>query len=63
MARTDQRLNAAPIGTKAPAIMGGHWIKTAGGWKWFCGSTFPRPGGDWTGGLVYPELGDNRHGS
>lgn len=35
-----------PIGTKAHAIMGGYWEKTAQGWKWFCGSTFPSPGAD-----------------
>ena len=35
-----------PIGTKAYASSGGHWIKTERGWKWFCGSTFPTPGAD-----------------
>lgn len=35
-----------PIGTKARAVMGGYWIKTERGWKWFCGATFPTPGGD-----------------
>lgn len=35
-----------PIGTKALAIMGGHWLKTGRGWKWHNGATFPRPGGD-----------------
>lgn len=42
--------NEYPKGTKAYSIMGGYWIKTteAGkyGWKWFCGATFPTPGGD-----------------
>lgn len=49
------RLRNAPIGTKAPAIMGGHWIKVELGWKWFCGDTFPTVGGDWDGNLIYPE--------
>lgn len=48
----------APIGTQAPAIGGGHWYRTAQGWKWNgpdgCGDTFPRPGGDWDGRLIYP---------
>lgn len=35
-----------PIGTKAFAVMGGHWIKTELGWKWCTGDTFPTPGGD-----------------
>lgn len=35
-----------PIGTKAQAIMGGHWIKNKRGWKWHCGATFPTPGAD-----------------
>lgn len=48
-------LENAPIGTKAPAIMGGHWIKVERGWKWCSGSTFPRPGGDWTGELIAPN--------
>ena len=44
----------APIGTKAPAIGGGHWLRTERGWKWCTGATFPRPGGDWTGYLIAP---------
>ena len=48
-------LESAPIGTKAPAFMGGHWIKTERGWKWSSGATFPRPGGDWTGELIAPN--------
>jgi hypothetical protein len=35
-----------PIRTKAYAIMGGYWIKTYFGWKWFNGDTFPTPGAD-----------------
>lgn len=35
-----------PIGTKAKAVMGGHWIKVKLGWKWCTGATFPTPGGD-----------------
>lgn len=48
----------APLGTKAPAIMGGAWCKTDRGWKWNGpdgeGGTFPTPGGDWTGAFVLP---------
>lgn len=53
----ERLLEDAPIGTRAPAIMGGSWIKTEHGWKWCTGATFPRPGGDWTGELVPPEGG------
>lgn len=49
------RLRNAPLGTKAPALMGGYWIKVANGWKWFCGDTFPTVGGDWDGSLIYPD--------
>lgn len=50
------RLRAAEIGTRAPAIMGGHWTKTATGWKWGRnGGTFPSPGGDWNGKLIPPS--------
>ncbi len=54
------RLSEAPLGTKAPAIMGGAWLKTERGWQWnghtkSPGGTFPRPGGDWDGRLLYPE--------
>jgi hypothetical protein len=53
------RLTDAPIGTKAPAIMGGRWYRTEHGWKWNgpdgSGSTFPNPGGDWDGDLIYPD--------
>lgn len=48
-------VETAPIGTKAPACIGGYWIKTERGWKWCTGSTFPRPGGDWTGELIPPQ--------
>jgi len=44
-----------PIGTKAKALMGGHWVKTEMGWKWFNGATFPNPGGDWTGEVSIPQ--------
>jgi hypothetical protein len=47
-------LENAPLGTKAPAIIGGHWVKVTTGWKWHMGDTFPRPGGDWTGELIAP---------
>jgi hypothetical protein len=48
-----KRLAEAPLGTRAPAITGGYWEKTERGWRWCTGSTFPRPGGDWTGELIY----------
>ena len=48
-------LETAPMGTKAPAIMGGHWVRVPLGWKWCNGATFPRPGGDWNGKLILPE--------
>ena len=37
-----------PIGTKAHALMGGHWLKVrTHGWQWRPnGSMFPTPGGD-----------------
>lgn len=52
-------LKASPLGTKAPAIMGGWWFKMQNGWKWNGpngnGGTFPNPGGDWNGKLIYPD--------
>ena len=54
----NERLERAPIGTKAPSIMGGYWEKTQHGWKWCNGSTFPTPGGDWNGKLIHPEQGE-----
>lgn len=47
---------SAPIGTKAPSIIGGHWTKTERGWKALGGDTFPTPGGDWDRSLVIPEF-------
>lgn len=57
-------LSRAPLGTLAPAIMGGAWCRVIHGWQWnghaentnMRGSTFPRPGGDWTGELIYPNI-------
>ena len=47
---------AAPLGTRAPACMGGAWCRVEHGWKWNGphgnGSTFARPGGDWDGRLL-----------
>lgn len=54
------RLRAAPIGTLAPSFNGGAWQKKGEGqWQWnghmhYPGSTYPRPGGDWTGQLTTP---------
>lgn len=44
--RVDRPWGEYPTGTHALAIGGGHWIKTEGGWKWWCGDTFPAPGAD-----------------
>jgi hypothetical protein len=41
-----------PIGTKAHAFDGGHWIRVERGWKWFNGSTFPTPGADAIGDCI-----------
>jgi len=49
---SDRPLSQWPIGTKAYAFSGGYWIRVEGGWKWWCGSTFPRPGGDARGNCV-----------
>ena len=50
----------APVGTLAPAIMGGRWYRTELGWKWNgpdgSGGTFPRPGGNWGGELIAPNV-------
>jgi hypothetical protein len=55
----------APVGTRAPAIMGGAWCKTEHGWKWNgpdgTGGTFPSPGGDWDGRLMSPYEWENRY--
>ncbi len=56
-----ERLRSAPLGTKAPAIGGGYWIKVARGWKWCTGDTFPTVGGDWTGQLIAPEPTEARN--
>lgn len=44
-----------PVGTKAPAIGGGHWTKVERGWKWCTGAVFPVPGGDWNQELILPD--------
>ena len=51
----DERLRSAPLGSKAPAYNGGHWVKVERGWKWHCGDTFTTPGGDWTGAILPPS--------
>lgn len=52
-------LDEAPLGTRAPCVMGGAWCKVQLGWKWNgpggSGGTFPRPGGSWVGRLMSPE--------
>lgn len=60
-ARVDRPWHEYPVGTKAPAIMGGHWYRTATGWKWNgpfgSGGDFPTPGGDNDGTVVLPQYG------
>jgi hypothetical protein len=52
----DRDWNEYPIGTKAKAIMGGHWIKKERGWSWNAnGPSFPTPGGDNSGEVCLPE--------
>lgn len=51
----DRDWSEYPVGTKAAALMGGYWIKTERGWKWFSGSTFPQPGGDASGLVCVPQ--------
>lgn len=52
--RTREMLRGAPLGTRAPAVGGGHWVRVAAGWQWTTGDTFPLPGGDWDGTLLPP---------
>ena len=47
--RKDRPWSEYPIGTKAHSVGGGHWMRVEEGWKWFCGATFPTPGGDAVG--------------
>lgn len=54
MSELSDKLTNAPLGTKAPAMIGGYWVKVTNGWQWPMGSIYPRPGGDWTGELIYP---------
>lgn len=44
--KIDRPWAAYPVGTKAHASTGGHWIKTERGWKWCTGATFGTPGAD-----------------
>lgn len=48
-------LENALLGTKAPSVMGGYWIRVERGWRWCTDDIFPRPGGDWTGELIPPD--------
>lgn len=58
---SEDLLKAAPLGTVAPSLIGGGWCRVERGWKWnghmprAQGSTFLRPGGDWSGALIYPS--------
>ena len=42
--KVDRPWSEYPLGTKAFAIEGGHWLRVERGWEWHCGSTFPTPG-------------------
>lgn len=57
--RKDRPWSEYPVGTKAPAIMGGRWYRTERGWKWNgpdgSGGTFPTPGGDSDGTVILPQ--------
>jgi len=48
----DRPWSEYPIGTKAHACSGGHWLRVETGWKWHSGDTFPTPGGDAVGRCV-----------
>lgn len=48
----DRPWDEYPIGTKAHAYNGGHWVRVVGGWKWCTGSTFPTPGADAIGNCI-----------
>lgn len=51
--RVDRPWDLYPVGTKAHAVTGGHWIRIEdGGWKWCTGDTFPTPGGDACGACI-----------
>lgn len=52
--KKDREWSEYPEGTKAIAVMGGHWVKVKRGWKWHLGDTFPSPGGDATGEVCLP---------
>ncbi|WP_296277829.1 hypothetical protein [Pseudomonas sp. UBA7530] len=56
----DRPWSEYPIGTKAHAVMGGHWLKTVHGWKWCTGSTFPTPGGDATSVTLPSPAGESQ---
>jgi hypothetical protein len=47
-----------PLGTKAFAASGGHWVRQQNGWKWCTGDTFPTPGGDAVGIELPATSGD-----
>lgn len=42
----DREWGEYPLGTKALALFGGHWLKTELGWRWCTGVTFPTPGAE-----------------
>jgi hypothetical protein len=49
-----------PIGTKAHAFNGGHWVRVTLGWKWCTGATFPTPGCDAIGACIeLPDIKSN----
>ena len=56
MRHKDRPWSEYPIGTKAHAFNGGHWVRVEHGWKWFNGNIFPTPGGDAFGKCVEMRL-------
>lgn len=57
--KADKDINEYPIGTRFKAITGGYWVRVKNGFKWCCGATFPRVGGDWDGYVLLPKEEDN----
>jgi hypothetical protein len=54
-------LENAPLGTRAPANIGGAWVRVPRGWQWNGKhSIYPRPGGDWNGKLIPPTTTEEK---
>jgi len=50
--RVDRPWDLYPVGTKAHAVTGSHWVRTERGWQTLGGDTFPTPGGDACGACI-----------